>query len=126
MFSLFFPKFGIGRMLHKLFLYIVVVKNSFRYKEADTQYHENDMTSLYIAVEDIQGQMMKRKPTKLEHGPKSPREERTTSKWSQVLQRYSFASSPNHDDDDDDDEKDGNDGDDILVVRIFCWMTLPI
>ena len=53
MYSLFFSKFGIGRMLHKLFLYIVVVKNSFRYKEADTQYHENDMTSLYIAVEDI-------------------------------------------------------------------------
>ena len=70
------------------------------------------------------------KPTKFEHRPKSPREERTTSKWSQVLQRYSFASSPDDDDDDDDDDekemKDGNDGDDILVVRVFCWMTLPI
>ena len=73
--------------------------------------------------------IMKTKPTKFEHRPKSPREERTTSKWSQVLQRYSFASSPDDDDDDDDDEKemkDGNDGDDILVVRVFCWMTLPI
>ena len=69
---------------------------------------------------------MKTKPTKFEHRPKSPREERTTSKWSQVLQRYSFASSPDDDDDDEKEMKDGNDGDDILVVRVFCWMTLPI
>ena len=45
MYSLFFPNFGIGRMSHFRFLYIVVVKNSFRYKDADTQYHENVMTT---------------------------------------------------------------------------------
>ena len=67
--------------------------------------------------------MMKRKPTKLEHGPKSPREERTTSKWSQVLQRYSFASSP----DDGNDDGDGDDDDEREVMLFFeLRMTLPI